>query len=619
MPLRDDILNPISADNPAGENLRYAPVYDKIKEARRQDDDAPQGEWQRERKVADHGVVLKLASEAIATKSKDLQLAAWLTEALLNREGYAGLNQGLNLIKGIIENFWDGLYPELEDGEAELRAAPIDWVGNYLTISSKRVPITKAGHDYLKHQEARSVGYEPAYEDSEAKKEAYQTAISDGKLPLEEFDKAVAASSKEFYTGLVESLDSCLQVIEDSQPVFEEKFGEFVPSYGRLRESLEEVRRVTNGFLQKKIEAEGPAPEPEPAEETAETGSSDWSATEEQSSDDAAAPRKKAARRVASVEPADRDDAADRITAVAAFWRREDPYSPAPYLMLRGLRWGEVRAAGSSLDPSIFEPPSTEVRQNLKRLVSEGSYAEAIEVAETAMAQPCGRAWLDLQRHVVTCCDYLGYTAVGEAIKAELKSLVRDYPDLLTSSLLDDTPVANNETVAWIQSFAETAPEPEPVASMTWSAPPVMEEPPQAESFNPEAEVVPDAFQLATDALKSGRTEQAFEIMAEEIGRQTSGRGRFQRKLQLAQICLAGGQQAIAHSLLEELAEAIDKHSLEAWESPDVVAHALSLLYACLERTEMEPAQKARLYARICRLDPVQALRSSSHAFAHGR
>ena len=53
MPLRDDILTPIPGDNPGGENLRYAPVYDKIKEARRQDDEGPMGDWQRERKVAD--------------------------------------------------------------------------------------------------------------------------------------------------------------------------------------------------------------------------------------------------------------------------------------------------------------------------------------------------------------------------------------------------------------------------------------------------------------------------------------------------------------------------------------------------------------------------------------
>ena len=90
MPLRDDILNPIPGDNPGGENLRYAPVYDKIKEARRQDDEGPMGDWQRERKVADWTLVIKLGSEAIATKSKDLQLAVWLTEALLHKEGFPG-------------------------------------------------------------------------------------------------------------------------------------------------------------------------------------------------------------------------------------------------------------------------------------------------------------------------------------------------------------------------------------------------------------------------------------------------------------------------------------------------------------------------------------------------
>src|SRR6185295_16778079 len=114
MPLREDLLTPIPGDNPSGENLKYAPVYDKIKEARRQDDDANQGEWQRVRKVADFNQVVKLAGDALATKSKDLQLAAWLTEAQLNRESFAGLCEGLKLIRGLIENFWDTLYPELE-------------------------------------------------------------------------------------------------------------------------------------------------------------------------------------------------------------------------------------------------------------------------------------------------------------------------------------------------------------------------------------------------------------------------------------------------------------------------------------------------------------------------
>jgi len=130
MPLRDDPLNPIPGENPSGANLRYAPVYDKIKESRREDDNAPQGEWAHERKVADWKQVVKLAGESLATKSKDLQLAAWLTEAMLRTEGFAGLLAGLKLLKALIEHFWDTLYPEIEDGDAEMRAAPLDWVGS---------------------------------------------------------------------------------------------------------------------------------------------------------------------------------------------------------------------------------------------------------------------------------------------------------------------------------------------------------------------------------------------------------------------------------------------------------------------------------------------------------
>src|SRR5207244_13591014 len=113
MPLRDDLLNPRPGENPSGANLRYDPVYDKIKEARREDDDAPQGEWTHERKVAEWKQVVKLAGEALATKSKDLQLAAWLTEATLRTVGFAGLLAGLTPLQALSENFWDTLYPEL--------------------------------------------------------------------------------------------------------------------------------------------------------------------------------------------------------------------------------------------------------------------------------------------------------------------------------------------------------------------------------------------------------------------------------------------------------------------------------------------------------------------------
>jgi hypothetical protein len=88
MPIGAELLNPIPGPDPVGANLRYDPAYDKIKEARREDDtSAPQGEWAHELKKADWPLVIKLCTDLLSNKTKDLQLAAWLTEALVRREG----------------------------------------------------------------------------------------------------------------------------------------------------------------------------------------------------------------------------------------------------------------------------------------------------------------------------------------------------------------------------------------------------------------------------------------------------------------------------------------------------------------------------------------------------
>ena len=81
----------------------------------------------------------------------------------------------------------------------------------------------------------------------------------------------------------------------------------------------------------------------------------------------AAAPARAKARPKGSLaaEPVDREDAIERVASAARFWRTEDPYSPAPYLMLRGMRWGELRAV-DTLDPSTFEAPDSETRTSLE-------------------------------------------------------------------------------------------------------------------------------------------------------------------------------------------------------------------------------------------------------------
>jgi type VI secretion system protein ImpA len=55
--------------------------------------------------------VVKLASEALATRVKDLRIACWLTIALAEVRQFAGLRDGLHLINLLIERCWDVLLP----------------------------------------------------------------------------------------------------------------------------------------------------------------------------------------------------------------------------------------------------------------------------------------------------------------------------------------------------------------------------------------------------------------------------------------------------------------------------------------------------------------------------
>src|SRR5215813_7102197 len=118
MPFRDDLLSPIPGDNPSGVNLRYDPVTDKIKEARREDLDVPQGEWKTALKSADHNLAIRLASDALAKKGKDLQLAVWLVDSHVRKEGFALLEPSFQFLHDFLEQFWQTLYPEIdEDGD----------------------------------------------------------------------------------------------------------------------------------------------------------------------------------------------------------------------------------------------------------------------------------------------------------------------------------------------------------------------------------------------------------------------------------------------------------------------------------------------------------------------
>lgn len=264
----DTILTPIEGENPAGENLRYTPIYDAIQEARREDDDLDRGEWDRDVKTADWEAVKHLCIESLSEKTKDIQIAVWLMEALIKIEGYDGLEMGLQVLCGLLEKYWDHLYPEIEDDDLDYRVGPLEFMNDKLWLAIKQVPLTDptsggGGYSWLQWQEAIEVG-------------TNEEAMAEGKLGIDEFEKAQNRSSKAFYQALNDQIDRCVASFTRFDNLLDDLFGKEAPRTAEFKQALEECQRFIVKNLKLKRELD-PDPEPEAgqAEADSETESGD--------------------------------------------------------------------------------------------------------------------------------------------------------------------------------------------------------------------------------------------------------------------------------------------------------------------------------------------------------
>lgn len=429
----DLLLDPISADRPAGSDLRWTADWDRIKEARRADDELDSGKWtKKDRKVADWRLAKDLAATMLQSRSKDLQLALWLTEANIKLHGFAGLRDGLRITRELMVRYWDqGLYPTIEDGPED-RAGPFEWLSNKLIDAITSIPITArsdGGVDYsfIDRGDALRVGSEANCKSQDGeiddqKKKTYDQFIADGHVSLEMFERAIKESKRADYEVLNSDFEETYEEFKALEKVVDEKFGDMAPNLAGLRTTLSEMKQAIADVLEKKRLAE---PDPRPAPNSPPGP--------------------------ASTEQTQRPDSADPV--VLRF-----PIS------LSGLQESHVSP---------------------------------------------GSSWLD-------------------------------------------------------------------------------------------AEML----------IRSGQVEKGLAEMTRLAACETNGRNRFQRKLLLAEVCLASKRERLARTILEELAEQIDKFQLELWESSELIGGVWTKLYRLYklggELSDLDRANK--LYDRLCRLDPWQAL-----------
>lgn len=628
------LLAPIPGDAPAGRDLRYDARYDAVREARREDAELPDGGLATERKVADWARVQKDTADLLGKESKDLNLAAWHAEALLRRAGVGGLAGGLTVLTGLLDQFWDGLYPEVEDGDVELRLGPLEWVGSRLDMAVRQAPIANGGLTFLSYRESRLVPTEAEAEANGEKRTQRAERLAEGRLAPEAATAAIAATPKAFYKTLVADVTAAVAALDELERVSDERFEDDPPSFRGLRAALDEVQRFAAATLAQKL-----VDDPDPIVEEA---SADGAGADGTGGDASGGAGANGTAPSLAAEPVSATDAAARVAASARYLRQQDPTAPASYLLLRGLRWGEIRSADGRVDPRLLEAPPAGARTRLRALLLDGKWAELLEAGEQLMATPAGRGWLDLQRYTLTACSRLGpsYSALADAVRGELGALLAAAPDLPYMTLMDDLPAANAETQAWLAEEqlgadgqgAENSDADSELPDGSAAFARALDDEAAVDVLVPRSAAVrgptggrrradhgrngafgpgadgQDAFALARAELARGRTNRAVELLVAELDQERSARGRFVRQTQIAQILVEAGLPAVAEPILQQLVETITERSLEQWEAGPLVAQPLALMCRVIDATEGSAGTREELYLRVCRLDPLQAM-----------
>ncbi len=325
------LLAPISQDSSAGSDVRQdmSPLskYQAIKTARSaaraaerkgmHDGDSTEADeyWRK---------IITLAPDILATQSKDLEVASWLTEALIRRHGFAGLRDAFKLIHELIENFWGTLHPMPDEDGMETRTASLAGLNGedgegVLIAPIRKVPLTE-GHvtySFWQYQQALDVN-RSADEDIRANK-AEKLGFT-----IEDIEKAVNESSSEFYINLLDDITDAIDIYKKINLQLEQRCSSNeVPPTRKIIAMLEECRGAISHIGKHKL----PVPVIEEIPEQENTTTSGTQSA-------------KPAGAVGAINT--REAAFAQLLEIAKYFRKTEPHSPISYVIEKAVKWGNM-------------------------------------------------------------------------------------------------------------------------------------------------------------------------------------------------------------------------------------------------------------------------------------
>jgi len=328
----EELLKPIPGSSPSGKNARDVRDYDSLKEARREEEALNQGVWTRDIKVADWQKVIQVGTRILSEESKDLEVAVWLLEGLVKRHGFAGLRDGLKVLRELHTTYWDNFHPIIEDGDREIRTGRIEVLNKLLPSAIKFVPLiispSGPGYGYWHYKESQDIENlrRGAASDAE-KRRQLEEAQKEGKLDGDKFEKAVAGTPLVHCSAVLEQIVQSGQELEELAKVLDEKYGEDAPSLRLVKESLYECQSLIDSIVKKKGGIGLQSIKQATADKETEVGVMGGGPSD---GGNGGGPLR------------DRAGALRQLAAVAEFFQKTEPHSPISYLVQRAAKWGEM-------------------------------------------------------------------------------------------------------------------------------------------------------------------------------------------------------------------------------------------------------------------------------------
>jgi type VI secretion system protein ImpA len=338
------LLAPVPGDKPTGIDLRLdanpASDYYKLKDARfaarakeRETDagvdvgDLP--EWR---------TILDLAPKVLTTQSKDLEVAAWLVEALLRRHNFAGLRDGFRLLRGMVETYWDGLYPLPDEDGVEGKVAPLTALNGEGADGTLIQPIRKV---WL--TDGRDPGPFAAWHYEQAQKLATITdekAVAwhnkAGTATNDQIEASRRATKPQFFLDLVDDLRQSQEEFGGLTAALDKAAGQDSPPTSTIRNTLESTMTIASTLGRDAIAAAQAAAAAAAAAEGAADGAGAGDGVGPAGARQAGPP----GLMLGPIRS--REDAFGALLQLGDFFRRSEPHSLVPYVVDELVRRGRM-------------------------------------------------------------------------------------------------------------------------------------------------------------------------------------------------------------------------------------------------------------------------------------